>query len=72
MPYAHSPMPIALCRIVPHLSEKGYIYFSPVFLLDSLIPSLVSYITFPHLSQTANQPSAQADTHVRGRFTKNS
>ena len=25
MPYALCPMPYALCRIVPHLSEKGYI-----------------------------------------------
>jgi len=24
MPYALCPMPYALCRIVPHLSEKGY------------------------------------------------
>ncbi|MEG4960553.1 MULTISPECIES: AAA-like domain-containing protein [unclassified Microcoleus] len=27
MPYALCPIPYALCRIVPHLSEKGYIHF---------------------------------------------
>jgi hypothetical protein len=26
MPYALCPMPYALCPVVPHLSEKGYIY----------------------------------------------
>jgi hypothetical protein len=25
MPYALCPMPYALCQIVPHVSEKGYI-----------------------------------------------
>jgi len=26
MPYALCPMPYALCPVVPHLSEKGYIF----------------------------------------------
>ena len=26
MPYALCPMPYALCQIVPHVTEKGYIF----------------------------------------------
>ena len=29
MPYALCPMPYALCPVVPHLSEKGYIFVHP-------------------------------------------
>jgi hypothetical protein len=28
MPYALCPMPYALCQIVPHVTEKGYITLS--------------------------------------------
>jgi hypothetical protein len=30
MPYALCPMPYALCPLVPHLSEKGYIFTQPI------------------------------------------
>ncbi len=50
MPYALCPMPYALCRIVPHLSEKGYIpqqkhsSHHPSQFLKSLIETVLSTI----------------------------
>ncbi|MGB7713190.1 MAG: hypothetical protein WBL95_27245 [Microcoleus sp.] len=35
-PYALCPMPHALCPVVPHLSEKGYIYCRSIQTLDHI------------------------------------
>ena len=35
MPYALCPMPYALCPVVPHLSEKGYIFLCHKFAMKS-------------------------------------
>jgi hypothetical protein len=36
MPYALCPMPYALCPIVPHLSEKGYMFREPSMIVSLL------------------------------------
>ncbi len=41
MPYAPCPMPHALCPVVPHLSEKGYIY--ETLQAELLFLAVVSY-----------------------------
>jgi hypothetical protein len=44
MPYALCPMPYALCQIVPHVTEKGYINLfqdhKPNYLKNSLYAGL--------------------------------
>jgi hypothetical protein len=44
MPYALCPMPYALCPIVPHLSEKGYSWYSGVENLKFLINQKLGFI----------------------------
>jgi len=47
MPYALCPMPYALCPVVPHLSEKGYIFINVLALTASLAGLLLLNVIKP-------------------------
>jgi len=47
MPYALCPMPYALCPVVPHLSEKGYIFTPPI--LPLLLLGAIHTVLLPKI-----------------------
>jgi hypothetical protein len=47
MPYALCPMPYALCPVVPHLSEKGYIFINVLALTASFAGLLLLNVIKP-------------------------
>jgi len=46
MPYALCPMPYALCQIVPHVTEKGYICNNPLIIYEQFLGAIPRWAPF--------------------------